>query len=458
MGNIKRTIAYFKRNGLTDTWYAVRERTDVRHMDDLSIFMKKYKGRIPLTEREKKRQQETVFGEKYTFSVIVPTYETAPAYFRQMVDSVLAQTYPVFELIIADASASDVVSKEAAAYKDPRVCYHRLTANGGISVNTNAALALAKGDYIALLDHDDVLEPDALFCMMEKLQEKEYAFLYSDEDKTDSDMEYYYEPHIKPEFNFDLLLSNNYICHFLVMKAELIKTLGFRKEMDGAQDYDLVLRAVEYLLNRKNGQNGDRTETMRSMHKIFRQQIGHVPQILYHWRCHAASTADNPESKRYAYEAGLAALSGFTRRLGWEVGTGHSRHLGFYTIDYRGHFWQTRPDVAAIGGNCIAQSSFTPYAKRILKRTGTLFGQRGIIADSPILDGKKMFVGLRQCYSGYMHRAALRVDVQQLLKDYSVWRPGLDISCAKAREKGMCLLYAPDWESLAGGKREDDRE
>ena len=448
MGNIKRTIAYLKRNGLVATWYAVRERTDVRHMDDLSIFMKEYKGRAPLTALEKKRQQKTVFEKQYRFSVLVPTYETAPVYFRQMVDSVLAQTYPEFELIIADASESDVVSKEAAAYEDPRVCYHRLASNGGISENTNAALALAKGDYIALLDHDDVLEPDALFCMMEKLQEREYAFLYSDEDKTDSDMEYYYEPHIKPEFNFDLLLANNYICHFLVMKAELIKELGFQKEMDGAQDYDLVLRAVEHLINEQIVQSGDRTETMTCMHKIFRQQIGHVPQILYHWRCHAASTADNPESKRYAYEAGLAALSGFTGRLGWKVVMGHSRHLGFYTIDYLGHFWQTRPDVAAVGGNRIAKSSFTPYAKRILKRTGTLFFQRGIIADAPSLDGRKMFVGLRQCYSGYMHRAAMRMDVDHLLKEFCVVRPELGQSCRKAVEKGMCLLYAPDWEKL----------
>ena len=176
--------------------------------------------------------------------------------------------------------------------KDSRIRYVRTAENKGMSENTNEALQYATGDYVGLLDHDDLLTPDALYEMAMTLQNAneqgiEAALVYSDEDKCDTEAKIYYEPHVKLGFNWDLLLSNNYICHFLAMKTELIKKLGFRKEYDGAQDFDLVLRAT--------------------LEKDEKDEILHVEKILYHWRCHDLSTAANPQSKLYAYEAGKRA-------------------------------------------------------------------------------------------------------------------------------------------------------
>lgn len=422
MGNIAKTIHYLKRNGLIDTWYAVRERTDRRHMDELSRFMLDYRGREALTEKEISAQKMHVFEREYSFSIVVPAYETKEVYLKELIDSVLSQTYKKWQLVIADASPSDRVERVVKTYQDKRICYARLKENRGISANTNEALTFATGDYVGLLDHDDVLTQDALYEVMLALQETEYAFLYTDEDKTDSLMEHYYEPHIKTKFNLDLFLSNNYICHFLVMKREMISTLGFREEMDGAQDYDLVLRAVRRLIEEEVAQNGQ--EAMTFLHAMFREKIGHVPKILYHWRCHEASTAANPESKRYAYEAGLRALSDFIEAMHWDAGAVHSRHLGFYHIVYHKPIWEVRPDVAAVGGNVI---------------------KRGIVARSVVLEGRELFRGLHHKYSGYMHRAAMYMDVDRLPDGCTVIRPKLSMELEKAVEQGMCLLYDPAW-------------
>lgn len=144
-----------------------------------------------------------------------------------------------------------------------------------------------------------ILTPDALYEMADAVTKAydrgvKVTFAYSDEDKCDGEETRYYDPNHKENFNYDLILSNNYICHFLVMDAELMKRLQFRPECDGAQDYDLVLRAVAEVLA-ADGQAGEKS-------------ILHIPKVLYHWRCHEASTAANPHSKKYAYEAGLRAL------------------------------------------------------------------------------------------------------------------------------------------------------
>ena len=175
-------------------------------------------------------QRCVVWERRELFSILVPAYETDVRHFREMIDSVLAQTYEDWELIIADASPSDKLTQEMGYYKDGRIRYLRLEENRGISENTNAALAAAGGSYIGLLDHDDILEPDALYRMMEAIRRvvretgTEPQMLYSDEDKGDGDMQRFYEPHRKEKFNLDLILSNNYICHFLVMKRELIQS------------------------------------------------------------------------------------------------------------------------------------------------------------------------------------------------------------------------------------------
>jgi len=409
MGNIRKTISYFKRNGFVKTWYAVRERTDRVNQDVLSKEAFQYTGRENLDEATKTKQRERIFTNEYVFSILVPAYETKEAYLVRMIDSVLQQTYGKLELIVADASKSNQVKNVVEKYTDQRIKYVRLTDNKGISANTNEGLQEACGDYVGLLDHDDVLTEDALYEMMCALEEKEYAFLYSDEDKMDSNEKRFYEVHRKPDFNLDLLLSNNYICHFLVMKRELIQSLRFRPERDGAQDYDLVLRAVAFL---------------RAEQGIFnyKDDIAHIPKVLYHWRCHEDSTAANPESKRYAYEAGMMALKDFVEMSQWDATVEHSSHLGFYTVNYQKSIWEVRPEIAAIGGRVIKD---------------------GVVTGSPFVKGKPIFTGLHRHYSGYMHRAHLYLDVDELDKRCQKLRPDLNQTLEEAKRMGMLLVYDP---------------
>ena len=367
--NLKKTYFYFRKNGVLPTFYAALERIQNNNIC--------YEKRM-LSETQLEAQRAATWEEKEFFSILVPAYETERKHLHEMIDSVLGQTYPRFELIIADASRSDKVETEMKYYRDDRIRYIRLTENKGISENTNAALEAAHGTYIGLLDHDDILEADALYRMMEAICEqrrksgKAPQMLYSDEDKCSGDLSVYYEPHKKCKFNLDLIMSNNYICHFLVMKAELMRSLRFRKEYDGAQDHDLVLRAAAQLMD----------DTSR---------IVHVPYILYHWRCHSGSTAENPHSKMYAYEAGRRAVEDFCKNEGWQAEVMHTHHLGFFRIKYEGGALAQREDLAAVGGRLV--------------RHGRVIG--GAYAKT----GETLYEGLPVHFSGYMHRAVLQQDV-----------------------------------------------
>ena len=274
----------------------------------------------------------------------------------------LDQTYGNFELILADASESDQVERVIKTYDDKRILYKRLKQNGGISTNTNQALMYATGDYAALLDHDDVLTRDALYEMASCIwnaenRNIELQLLYSDEDKCDENGTDYYEAHRQEKFNLDLILSNNYICHFMVMKRQMMQELQLRSVCDGAQDYDLVLRAVSLMLGKD-----------KKRKKAEQLPIEHVPRVLYHWRCHSASTAENPESKRYAYEAGKRAVEDFMRLRGWKGKVSHLRHLGFYRIDYEPDLLTNRPDVGLVGGRLLDKNN---------KITGGIYSNSG---------------------------------------------------------------------------------
>ena len=172
--------------------------------------------------------------------------------------------------------------------KDARVKVENLKENLGIAENTNAAMEMAAGEYTGLLDHDDLLAPQALYRIVEALNQssEEPDVFYSDEDKVTTDLSEHFQPHFKPDFNVDLLRSNNYITHFFVVRTSLIRQVGgFRREYDGAQDYDFIFRCTEAA-----------------------KKICHIPEVLYHWRTHQASTADNPASNLYAFEAGKRAI------------------------------------------------------------------------------------------------------------------------------------------------------
>lgn len=380
ISNLRKTYGYLRKNGVKSAYYAALER--IMSAKDTS-----YCYAQPETDVLAK-QREMDGAYPYRFSILVPAYETRAEYLRKMVDSVLEQSYGNLELIIADASYSKRVKEVVDTYKDERIRYIPLKENKGISENTNRALEAAQGDYIGLLDHDDVLTPDALYEMANAIYRKEKSggmawLLYSDEDKGNGELTVFDEPHFKPELNVDLLLSNNYICHFMVMKRELMQELRFRGTYDGAQDYDLVLRAVGRLLYERGTNGGMRAG---------RDTVIHIPRVLYHWRCHSSSTAENPGSKRYAYEAGKRALEDFLRARGWNGIVSHTKHLGFYRIDYGKDILEERREVGVVAGRILDHRG---------KICGGAFGENGNV----------LYAGLYKNFSGYMHRATLRQEV-----------------------------------------------
>lgn len=253
------------------------------------------------TEEELEAQRKTEFDYMPKLSVVVPAFKTPERYLAALLDSLLAQTYGNWEVCVADGSPKGMGVERVLkryALKDQRIRYVILGENKGIAGNTNAAMDMARGDFIVLADHDDTLAPDALFwCVKAINSDPEVDVVYTDEDKLDMDGGELFEPHFKPDFNPDLLTSVNYICHLFVVNRELLDEVGgFKEEFDGAQDYDFIFRCTE------------------KARKIY-----HVPKALYHWRCHQDSTSSNPESKLYAFEAGARAIKAHYERLGIPV-------------------------------------------------------------------------------------------------------------------------------------------
>lgn len=253
-----------------------------------------------LSEQDIKSQREHVFVKKPLISIVVPVYNTDLNMLEEMIQSVYEQTYANWQLCLANASKDNIsICRKLTkwANKDKRIVIKNLNCNEGIAQNTNQAIALAKGDFIAFLDHDDKLAINALYEMVVAYNQAEDDIYYSDEDKMSSDGKHFMLPHFKPDFSPDLLYSHNYITHFVIMKKTIIDELGgLSSACDGAQDYDLLLRAYE--------------KTNR---------IKHIAKVLYHWRMFAQSTAANPESKLYTVKAGQKALQNHFDRQGIAV-------------------------------------------------------------------------------------------------------------------------------------------
>ncbi len=247
---------------------------------------------------ETKAQRETAFPRKITFSILVPLYNTPEVYLREMIDSVIAQTYPCWELCLADGSDSEhgYVEQVVKGYNDPRIRYERLTENLGISGNTNKCFEMAGGDYIGLFDHDDILHPCALFEYMKAICEKDADYIYCDETTfSGKSIDHMITLHFKPDFAPDNLRANNYICHFSVFSKELVDKVGtFRTEFDGSQDHDMILRLTQAA-----------------------KHIVHVPKILYYWRSHAGSVASDINAKSYAIDAAKGAVASHLKACGF---------------------------------------------------------------------------------------------------------------------------------------------
>ena len=242
---------------------------------------------------ELKEQRKIKFNIQPKISIVVPVYNTPEKFFKELVLSLQNQTYSNWELCLADGSPQPIEYMKEYPKKDNRIKYKIIGENKGISGNTNEALTLVTGDYIGLLDHDDLLPPFSLFEIVKTINENQNAeFIYSDEDKLESTKGPRYGVFFKPDFSKYTLNSANYICHFSIFKKELMDKLGgFRSEYDGSQDFDIVARASELTNN-----------------------IVHIPKVLYHWRAHKNSTAQNSDSKPYAFEVGKKVIKDHIKR------------------------------------------------------------------------------------------------------------------------------------------------
>lgn len=325
---IKKGLLYLRHYGVREFVNRLQDRLEPEEVPYGPWFASKKPDEAALLAM----QNRPVVGGPF-ISVLVPVYRTPERFLRDLIESLLAQVYPNWELVLADATEADAPRKAgelspketAAEYaaRDPRIRYVPLPENAGISGNTNAAMRAAKGGFFAFADHDDLLAPHALYKMAWAIVREGADLLYSDEDKVDAELTKHYQPHFKPDFNLDLLRTNNYITHLLVVKRSLAEAVGpFREEMAGAQDYDFILRASEKA-----------------------EKIVHVPEILYHWRTHEASTADNPMSKQYAYEAGRRAIEEHLRRSNCPGSVELLPDFGFYRVRYP---VQGRPLVSVI--------------------------------------------------------------------------------------------------------------
>lgn len=327
---IKKGYRYLKRHGWKQFFIRLTERFQPEDINYETWF-----ALHKASERELSEQRKTVFKDPVKISIAVPVYNTPEKFLREMIESVQAQTYGEWELCIADASPvfiqgdfsgvrDGAASRRKKATKlteiieeyqkeDSRIRYQILGVNEGISENTNRAMEMATGAFVGLLDHDDLLEPNALFEIAKEIEKDSRTdMVYTDEDKINRKGTKHLTPNMKPDFNPDLLRSNNYICHFLVVRKNLtMKTGGFRQEFDGAQDYDFILRCSEEA-----------------------RRIAHVHKVLYHWRTHAGSTSDNPDSKLYAFEAGKRAVQAHLKRLGIEGSVEDTQDLGYYRVRY----------------------------------------------------------------------------------------------------------------------------
>ena len=305
MGRVERAVKYYKSKGLRKT---VSKTFRV-------LFKSKWKFE-DVTMKELSREKKVRFSYNPKLSVLIPMYKTPIAYFKELLDHFQGQTYENWELCLADGSGEDTEAYAEVLKRqknDSRIKYKRLKSNDGISGNTNQALDMATGDYVVLCDHDDIITLDAFFRVVDALNaDRSIDTLYTDEDKVDMDGKKHFDPTFKPDFNIDYFRAGNYVCHMFVTRREIAEKVRFKSEYDGAQDFDFIFRCAE---NSK--------------------VIHHIPRILYHWRCHIDSTAMNPQSKAYAYEAGERAVRDHLKRVGVKAEANRDKnHPGYVKVHY----------------------------------------------------------------------------------------------------------------------------
>ncbi|MEG0091327.1 MAG: glycosyltransferase, partial [Oscillospiraceae bacterium] len=299
-----------KEDGFEATWRKVHFRINLMLKKDVWQF----RSDLPL-KKDLVYQREMLFDYMPKISIVVPLYNTPHTFLHQMIRSVKRQSYTKWELVMVDAG--DLWHFHPLLWLgnffSRKIVYKRLGSNEGIAVNTTQGLKLCTGDYYALLDHDDVILPNALYENVIAINHAKADMLYSDEITLDGRLKHLIQFHFKVDYAPDFLRSVNYITHFLVFKRELFLAAGayLSKEYDGAQDYDLILRLSEKAT-----------------------KIHHIPKVLYYWRGHKGSTASDMSTKQYAFEAGRKAIAAHIERLGMPGEVSIQRWPGSYRIKY----------------------------------------------------------------------------------------------------------------------------
>ena len=293
-------------------------------------------------------------------SVVVPVYNVAPAYLNNCIRSVLYQSYPHWELCLVDDCSTDTEIRPLLrqwADLDGRIKVAFLPKNGGISAATNAAAALATGKYLAFLDNDDELAPDALFTFVRAMDSRGGDLLYSDEDLIGADGTRF-SVFRKPGFNRELLLCHNYVTHCVVAEKALFDSVGgCDSEMNGAQDHDLFLKLAEQA-----------------------ERVTHVPEILYHWRASESSTSINHSQKEYADEAGSKSVAGALARLGIGGNVQYTELKFFYRAR---RFLPQDPTVTVLVYWQRAMDEFKPWLTRLMASAGATIDQLVVAVGSP---------------------------------------------------------------------------
>lgn len=306
---IQRVISYFKKNGVI---YAFKSRY-------YQYRLEHGKGwQLCGFDIEKAKKNKGIVDGKIKISILTPIYNTPITYLRQMLDSVLWQTYNNWELCLVDASdeshgeTSDICKKYSE--KDKRILYKKISENHGIVENTNICISFSSGNYIVPLDHDDILHPQALEKVINKIQEQNADFVYTDEAVFEQRLKRIVSLQIKPGFSPENLRGCNYICHLCAYSRELLNQVGgYKKQFEGSQDYDMVLRLTEKAKN-----------------------VCHIPEVLYFWRKHSGSVSAGIAAKSYAAESGRNAVEEHLKRSGLSGSTNISNESEVvYRVKYK---------------------------------------------------------------------------------------------------------------------------
>ena len=312
-----------------------RQRTDATEQDEYGRWFARH--RVSAEEAARLREQSRTFSYRPLVSILTPTFNPNDEFLTGAIESVIAQAYENWELILVDDGSSDSRARallKNLGQRDARIQIG-VQEHGGISSALNTGLARARGDWIALLDHDDLLEPDALFRAIELMQnDREADVIYSDEDKiVDGKLA---APLLKPDWSPEFFRTHDYLGHFVVMRRDLARA-EFRSEFDGAQDYDLLLRISE------------KTDRIR-----------HIPRVLYHWRRTAESTAHNIRRKPGALEAGRRAIEEHLVRR---------QENARVTIDWETHLYRVRREIRSEKISIIINGAAARDAERIRAKT-----------------------------------------------------------------------------------------